>query len=61
MSGLGATSFLVAAIKKTSAELNSILADPAKLSAAASHHNIKPEWAQFWIRDELNRKDRRDR
>jgi hypothetical protein len=59
MNGLGATSFLCAAIKKPRAELHAILADPAKLNAAAAYHNIKPEWAQFWIKDELNRNERK--
>lgn len=57
--GRGATTFLVAAIKKPRAELQAILADEAKLSAAAAHHNIKPEWARFWIGDELNRNERK--
>jgi hypothetical protein len=56
----GATSFLVATARKPSAELRAILADEAKLSAAASYHNIKPEWARFWIGEELNRNDRRN-
>lgn len=52
-----ATSFLVAGIKKTRADLQAILADPAKLSGAASYHNIPDAWARFWITDELNRTD----
>jgi hypothetical protein len=55
----GATSFLVAAIKKSRGELQEVLADPLKLNAAAAYHNIKPEWAQFWLTDECNRNDRR--
>lgn len=58
--GRGATSFLVAAAKKPSSELRSILADETKLSAAAEYHHIKPEWARFWIGEELNRNGRRD-
>ena len=54
----GATSFLLAAQKKPRADLDAILADPAKLQAAAAFHNIKPEWARFWIADELNRNGR---
>lgn len=57
--GRGATTFLVAGIKKTRAELQGILADPKKLSAAASYHNIPDAWARFWITDELNRNSRR--
>lgn len=57
--GRGATSFLIAAFKKPRAELQAILADPAKLEQAAAYHGIKPEWARFWIGDELNRHDRR--
>ena len=59
MEGRGATSFMLAAIKKPRAELHAILSDPTKLNAAASYHNIKPEWARFWIGEELNRNDRR--
>lgn len=55
-----ATSFLLAAFRKSRAELHAILSDPAKLSAAAEYHNIKPEWARFWITDEMNRNDRRN-
>jgi hypothetical protein len=55
----GATSFLLAAAKKPRAELQAILADPEMLSAAAEYHNIKPEWARFWIAEELNRNERR--
>ena len=55
----GATSFLLAAGKKPRAELQAILADEAKLNEAAAYHNIKPEWARFWIGEELNRNDRR--
>ena len=54
-----ATSFLVAAFAKTRAELHATLGDPAKLQAAASYHNIKPEWARFWLTEEANRNDRR--
>lgn len=57
--GRGATSFLVASIKKTRGELQAILTDPAKLSAAAAYHNIPDTWARFWIGEELNRNDRR--
>lgn len=57
--GRGATSFLIAAIKKTSADLQSILADQSKLSAAAAYHNIPDAWARFWISEELNRNNRR--
>lgn len=60
MNERGATSFLLAAGKKTRAELNAILADAEKLSAAASYHNIPEEWARFWVREELNRNDRRN-
>jgi hypothetical protein len=60
MEGRGATSFLVAAIKKPRSELQATLADPDKLNAAAAYHNIKPEWARFWIGEELNRNDRRN-
>ena len=56
----GATSFLVAAFKKSRAELQAILASPGKLSAAASYHNIKPEWAKFWLTEEASRSDRRN-
>lgn len=56
----GATSFLLAAMRKPRAELQSIRADETKLSAAATYHNIKPEWAYFWIGEELNRNDRRN-
>lgn len=55
----GATSFLLAAMKKPRRELQTITADPAKLSAAASYHNIPEAWARFWIGEELNRNDRR--
>jgi hypothetical protein len=55
MTERGATTFLVAAAKKRRSELQAILSDPAKLNAAASYHKIKPEWASFWIREELNR------
>lgn len=58
-SGRGATSFLVAAIHKPRGELSMILNDPERLNAAAQYHNIKPEWARFWISEELNRNDRR--
>lgn len=57
--GRGATSFLVAAFKKPRAELQAILADEQKLIAAARYHDIKPEWARFWIAEEANRNDRR--
>lgn len=60
MTGRGATSFLVAAGRKPRPELQSILTDEAKLSAAASYHNIPAEWARFWIGQELNRNDRRN-
>jgi hypothetical protein len=50
----GATSFLLAAGKKASAELLAILADPTKLIEAAAYHNIPPDWARFWISEELN-------
>lgn len=56
----GATSFLVAAIKKPTTELQAILSDPGKLTKAAEYHGVKPEWARFWISDELNRTDRRN-
>jgi hypothetical protein len=56
----GVTSFLVAAIKKPRRELEAVAGDPAKLCAAAKHHRIKPEWAGFYIREELNRTDRRN-
>jgi hypothetical protein len=58
--GRGATSFLLAAGKKRRAELHAILADEAKLIAVAAYHNIKPEWARFWITEEANRNDRRN-
>jgi hypothetical protein len=60
MSGRGATSFLLAAFRKPRAELHAILADDARLNAAAAYHDIKPEWARFWIGEELNRNDRRN-
>lgn len=60
MSGRGATSFLAAALKKPRAELQAILSDPAKLSAAAAYHNIPAEWARFWITEEASRNDRRN-
>lgn len=60
MAERGATTFLVAAMKKSRAELSEILGDPEKLKSAASYHNIKPEWALSWLTDELNRNDRRN-
>lgn len=58
--GRGATSFLIAAFKKSRAELHAILSDPQKLSGAASYHRVPDEWARFWIGEELNRNDRRN-
>jgi hypothetical protein len=55
----GATSFLSAAIKKPRDELRAILTSDERLNEAAAYHNIKPEWARFWISEELNRNDRR--
>lgn len=55
----GATSFLVACFKKTRAELVATLDDPAKLSSAASYHNIPTDWARFWMKEEAHRNDRR--
>ena len=60
VNGRGATSFLLVAGKKSRTELNAILADAEKLSAAATYHNIPEEWARFWIGEELNRNDRRN-
>lgn len=60
MSDRGATSFLVAAARKPTAELQAIMADEAKLMVAAEYHGIDPEWARFWIGEELNRIDRRN-
>ena len=59
MSDRGATAFLASAIRKPRAELQTFLSDPEKLAGAAKYHGIKPEWARFWITDELNRADRR--
>jgi hypothetical protein len=56
----GATSFLVVCMKKTRPELQAILTDDARLNEAAAFHNIKPEWARFWITEESNRNDRRN-
>lgn len=60
MSERGATSFLIEAGKKPSADLHGFLADERKLATAAAYHNIPVEWARFWIREELNRNDRRN-
>jgi hypothetical protein len=55
----GATSFLVAAGRKSRSELQAILTDDERLRAAAFYHKIPAEWAKFWIGEELNRNDRR--
>ena len=55
MTDRGATSFILAAMKKPRKELELIRDDPAKIATAAAYHNIKPEWAKFWIGEELNR------
>jgi hypothetical protein len=57
--GRGAGTFLVAAAKKQRRELQAILASPEKLTEVATYHNIKPEWARFYITEELNRNERR--
>jgi hypothetical protein len=57
---MSVTTFLVACFKKTRAELHATLTDAAKLSKAAAYHGIKPDWAHFYITEELNRNDRRN-
>lgn len=57
---MGATSFLIAAMGQPRAELQSTISDEAKLMAAAARHEIKPEWARYWITQELGRNDRRN-
>lgn len=49
-----ASSFLVACMRKTQREL-----EAANLESAARQHNIPVDWARFYLREELNRGDRR--
>lgn len=57
MRGVG--TFMVAAMKKTVAELEDIKSDPVKLKAAADYHNIAVPMAAQIIHDELQGSYRR--
>jgi len=51
---MSAGSFIVACMKKSSAELRA-----ANIERAARDHGIPVEWAREYLNDELTRSDRR--
>ncbi|MBA3670270.1 MAG: hypothetical protein H0W71_09475 [Sphingomonas sp.] len=51
---MSAGSFIAACIRKTRVQL-----EAANIESAARQHEIPVEWARFYLRDELNRNDRR--
>ncbi len=50
---MSAGSFIVACMKKTTAELRA-----ANVESAARQHQIPAEWARFYLKEELNRANR---